>query len=118
MCTGAPAMTITLTPQLEAMIQKKVASGQYDTASDVVEEALQLLDEKERIARLKAAIAVGMADVERGAVVEWDRTPWPDSSGKRTKPTGWGCPSIPMSARNLNLTTDAQQDIRRKSSRQ
>lgn len=71
-------MTITLTPQLEAMIEKKVASGHYASASDVVEEALRLLEEKDRAARLKAAIAVGMDAVKRGAVVEWG----PDSMAR------------------------------------
>jgi antitoxin ParD1/3/4 len=38
-------MNISLTPQLEEMVKRKVASGLYTSASEVVSEALLLLDE-------------------------------------------------------------------------
>jgi antitoxin ParD1/3/4 len=37
-------MDIALTPALERRISAKVASGQYETASEVVREALRLLE--------------------------------------------------------------------------
>ncbi len=56
---GGPSMTVTLTPQLEALIQQKVAGGSYQTADDVIAEALTLLDERDRRRRLLAALAEG-----------------------------------------------------------
>ncbi len=40
-------MNINLTPQLEAMVRQKVTSGLYTSASEVVSEALRLMDEKD-----------------------------------------------------------------------
>ena len=42
-------MNINLTPQLEAMIRQKVDSGLYNSASEVVRDALRLMDEKDRL---------------------------------------------------------------------
>lgn len=64
-------MTVKLTPQLEAKIEEKVRSGMYDDASEVVRESLRLLDEHERMERLKTAIAVGDDQYTRGKVVRW-----------------------------------------------
>ena len=64
-------MNVNLTPRLEAMVQQKVASGLYNNASEVVREALRLLEERDRLARLRAAIAVGDAQIARGDVAEW-----------------------------------------------
>jgi len=38
-------MNVNLTPQLEALVRQKVESGLYGSASEVVREALRLLDE-------------------------------------------------------------------------
>ena len=38
----AMPMNVNLTPQLEDMVRKKVASGLYNSASEVVREALRL----------------------------------------------------------------------------
>jgi antitoxin ParD1/3/4 len=39
---------VSLTPELEAVVDSKVASGRYRSASEVVRAALRLLDERER----------------------------------------------------------------------
>jgi antitoxin ParD1/3/4 len=39
---------VSLTPELEALVDRKVASGRYRSASEVVRAALRLLDERER----------------------------------------------------------------------
>ena len=65
-------MNISLTPELDAMIREKVESGLYSNTSEVVREALRLMqqrDEKEE--RLRAALAIGIKDFKRGNVVEW-----------------------------------------------
>jgi antitoxin ParD1/3/4 len=56
-------MNISLTPQLEEIVQKKVQSGLYTSASEVLREALRVFLEKERAdeenTRLKALIQAG-----------------------------------------------------------
>jgi len=39
---------VSLTPELQALVDSKVASGRYRSASEVVRAALRLLDERER----------------------------------------------------------------------
>jgi antitoxin ParD1/3/4 len=39
---------VSLTPELEALVDRKVASGRYRSASEVVRAALRLLDEREQ----------------------------------------------------------------------
>lgn len=46
-------MNINLTPQLEAMVREKVAGGMYGSASEVIREALRLLEEQDRIRAIK-----------------------------------------------------------------
>lgn len=41
-------MNVNLTPQLEEMIRQKVASGFYNSASEVVREALRLMEQQDR----------------------------------------------------------------------
>lgn len=58
-------MDITLTPQLEDLVKTKVASGLYDSTSEVLCEALHLLEERDRaqalrIEELRAEIKKGL----------------------------------------------------------
>jgi antitoxin ParD1/3/4 len=46
-------MNINLTPQLEELVRQKVASGLYNSASEVVREALRLMGEKDRLTEAK-----------------------------------------------------------------
>lgn len=66
-------MHISLTPELEAAVKAKVASGFYNNASEVVREALRqsLLRERENqwIAR---EASIGFAQLEAGQTVEVD----------------------------------------------
>lgn len=59
-------MNVTLSPKREAMVRRKVESGQFNDPSDVVEEALRLMEEQERYARLKAAITKADEYYEKG----------------------------------------------------
>ena len=63
-------MNVSLTPRLEAKIQEHVASGRYSDASDVVSEALRLLQEREHLDHLRSLLAVGREQAERGELVE------------------------------------------------
>ena len=64
-------MNVSLTPHLEEMIRRKVESGRYSSASEVVREALRLLEEHDRLAELRALIAVGDEQIARGEIYEW-----------------------------------------------
>ena len=46
-------MNVNLTPQLEELVRSKVISGMYSSASEVVREALRLMDEQDRLRRVK-----------------------------------------------------------------
>jgi antitoxin ParD1/3/4 len=46
-------MNISLTPHLEELIREKVASGSYNSASEVVREALRLLEQEDQLRTLK-----------------------------------------------------------------
>lgn len=59
-------MNMTLAPELEHQIQDKVDSGLYDNANDVVREALRLLDERDRVIRLRKSVEEAQAQVARG----------------------------------------------------
>lgn len=48
MATIRKTRNVSLTPELEALVDRKVASGRYRSASEVVRAALRLLDERER----------------------------------------------------------------------
>ena len=46
-------MNVNLTPQLEELVRAKVDSGMYSSASEVVREALRLMDEQDRLRQVK-----------------------------------------------------------------
>lgn len=64
-------MNVSLTPQLEEIIRKKVESGMYGNASEVVREAIRLMDYQDRLNTLRADIAEADAEFERGEYVEF-----------------------------------------------
>ena len=48
-------MNINLTPELEALVREKVASGMYNSASEVVREALRLMEQHDELRAAKLA---------------------------------------------------------------
>lgn len=61
-----PTRNVNLTPQLDQFIMRRVKSGRYENASEVVRTALRSLEREERedqakLAALRAAIAEGDA---------------------------------------------------------
>jgi len=46
-------MNVNLSPQLEAMVKAKVASGRYTSASEVVREALRLMEQQDQLRLLQ-----------------------------------------------------------------
>jgi antitoxin ParD1/3/4 len=62
-------MDISLNSQAEAFARQKLNAGAYRSLSDLVNEALRLMLEREqRLATLKAEIQTGIEQAERG---EW-----------------------------------------------
>ena len=65
-------MNVSLTPELEELVHEKVSTGMYQTASEVVREALRLLRERDEFEALRRDIRAGFEDIERGDYVEFD----------------------------------------------
>jgi antitoxin ParD1/3/4 len=66
-------MNVSLTPELERVVHTKVESGLYQTASEVVREALRLLrDRDESLERLRRDVRVGFDAAARGEYSEHD----------------------------------------------
>src|SRR5262245_61381967 len=67
----ASIMSVTLTPQLENRIRQKIEAGPYRIAEEVDEEALSLLDDRERLQALRAKLQIGLDELDRGESSEW-----------------------------------------------
>jgi antitoxin ParD1/3/4 len=59
-------MNISLTPQLESMIREKVDSGLYNNSSEVVSEALRLMEQRDKVERLREAVTSTQEQIARG----------------------------------------------------
>ena len=64
-------MNVSLTSELEAFVASKVRSGRYHSASEVIREALRMLEEREqlralRIRALRKKIGEGLEQLDRG----------------------------------------------------
>jgi len=57
-------MNISLPPQLENLVKNKVESGLYSSASEVLREALQLLEERDQLDQLR--IEALRSDIQKG----------------------------------------------------
>jgi Arc/MetJ-type ribon-helix-helix transcriptional regulator len=64
-------MAIQVSPKAEALIRELVERGDYDDPETVVDEALGALLERDQLAQLRAAIAVGIEQYERGEMIPW-----------------------------------------------
>src|SRR6266508_854646 len=68
-------MNVSLTPELERLVNEKVESGLYQTASEVVREALRLLKERDHAReQLRADVQAGFDQLARGEGRAYDRT--------------------------------------------
>ncbi len=62
-------MNVSLAPQLEDMIRRKVAAGAYRDSSEVISEALRQMaqrEDEEKLKRLQQEISIGLAQADRG----------------------------------------------------
>ncbi len=72
-------MNVSLTPQLEEMINKKVETGLYQSASEVVRAGLRLLEEQDRtreqrLEELRREIALGIKAADEGQTSIFDES--------------------------------------------
>jgi len=68
-------MNVHLTPELEQLVQSKVKSGRYNSASEVVREALRLLEQRDEVFTLRKdeirkQIEQGWQSAKSGEVVD------------------------------------------------
>ena len=68
-------MNVSLTPELDRFVASKVESGRYTSASEVVREALRLLEEHDRaraaqLASFNQELGARLASLDRGESVE------------------------------------------------
>lgn len=65
-------MVIQIPADLDEQMYRKVESGQYDDPTAVLRAPMRLLDSRDqRLARLRASVAEGLAAIERGEGIEW-----------------------------------------------
>lgn len=69
-------MTITLSPELELLIDRKVKTGRYNSAGEVVREGLRLLDDQDRLREirrdeLREELQKGIDDLRAGRYIEF-----------------------------------------------
>ncbi len=68
-------MNVSLTPELERLVNEKLKTGMYQTASEVSREGLRLLkDRDERHAQLRAQVRAGFDAIERGEFETYDES--------------------------------------------
>ncbi|GAB4358723.1 MAG: type II toxin-antitoxin system ParD family antitoxin [Methylohalobius sp. ZOD2] len=73
-------MNVNLTPELEKMIRQKVASGLYNSASEVIREALRLMEAQDRMRAIKQEQL--RRDIREG-LESGEATPWDLEEFKR-----------------------------------
>ena len=70
-------MNVSLTPDLIKIVQRKVESGLYGNASEVIREAIRQMESSEQLAyevrleRLRKALDPGLADVAAGRFADY-----------------------------------------------
>ena len=70
-------MNVSLSRQLQGFIERKVRTGRYQTASEVVREGLRLIEDRDtqralQLRRLREEIQVGLDQIEKGQVAPLD----------------------------------------------
>ena len=68
-------MNVSLTEELQELVQKKVESGRYSSASEVIRAGLRLLEQEDelratRLEAVRAQVREGIGQAERGELVD------------------------------------------------
>lgn len=83
-------MNVNLTPQLEELVRSKVSSGLYTSASEVVREALRLMQERDMLRDAK--LEELRRDVQRG-LTSGPSEPWDAATVKAKARAGRSTPT-------------------------
>ena len=79
MPSGTKQLNVSITPHFSNFIRRKVNSGRYSSASEVVREALRRLEQEEMVGEqtiivdpdgAREAVLEGFASIERGESIE------------------------------------------------
>lgn len=62
-------MSLEVTPEIEEMVQTILGAGHYESESQVIHEALNLLKKRDQ---LRTDIRQGLSEIERGEGIEGD----------------------------------------------
>src|SRR2546423_1236430 len=78
MPTKLPTMNVSLTPELEKLVQSKIRSGRYQSASEVMREALRLLEQRdqeraEALGAVREKLRVGYEQLKRGEGLDGEK---------------------------------------------
>ena len=70
-------MNVSLTPELETLVNEKVKSGYYNSASEVVREALRLLNDQDELKRIRSEevrrhVMKGVEEIRAGKGKNYD----------------------------------------------
>ena len=70
-------MNVSLTTELETLVQNKVKSGTYNSASEVIREALRLLKEQDELKKirreeLRRQVMKGVEEIRAGKGIVYD----------------------------------------------
>jgi antitoxin ParD1/3/4 len=64
------AISADLGDRLESIVNELVSNGRYNSKSEVLREGVRLVEEREkRLAKLDAALAIGIAQADAGMVI-------------------------------------------------
>lgn len=68
-------MDVSLTPELERLVQEKVSSGLYNSPTEVIREGLRLIQERDslyqvRLEELRREIQIGVDAANRGELLD------------------------------------------------
>lgn len=74
-----PTRNVVLTDNQAKFVEQMVASGHYQNASEVLREGLRLVQVREaeqaaRLAALRDAVSIGVADIEAGRFIAFNST--------------------------------------------
>ncbi|WP_310488916.1 type II toxin-antitoxin system ParD family antitoxin [Chamaesiphon sp. VAR_69_metabat_338] len=94
-------INVSLTPQLEEMMRQKVAGGLYNSVSEVVREALRLMDAQDRLQAVK--LEQLRQEIQNG-IDSGEPTPW---NAEEIKQAG----RQRRAARNSNKATGVREGV-------
>jgi antitoxin ParD1/3/4 len=68
-------MGLSLSPEIEHLVEQQIASGKYHTTDEVLAEALRALTERDaEIADLRRELQIGIDELDRGEFEEFDES--------------------------------------------